>query len=178
MTRDGQSPRALVMWDGDRPTIERDPAWSTDGKRLAFAADRGDGFDLYVVAASGGTPERVTFLPGDERWPTWTTDGRLVFAHRVNDQWDLARVLPATSGAIASRPEPLTDTPFDETEPKVSPDGTRVLFVSNRDNDASETDLWLMPLEPATPSPSPESPATSRPAAASIAPAKLEVATR
>jgi gamma-glutamyltranspeptidase/glutathione hydrolase len=147
MTRDGQSPRALVSWDGNRPAIERDPAWSADGARVAFAADRGDGFDLYVVPITGGTPERVTFLPGDERWPAWTPDNRIVFAHRAVDQWDLARVLPAIGTGIVSRPEPLTDTPFDETEPRVSPDGARVLFVSNRDNDASETDLWTMPLE-------------------------------
>jgi gamma-glutamyltranspeptidase/glutathione hydrolase len=149
MTRDGQSPRALVTWDGTstRHAVERDPAWSPDGTRIAFAADRGDGFDLYVVAVAGGTAERVTYLPGDERWPTWTPDNRLVFAHRVADQWDLERVLPAVGSGIVSRPETLTDTPYDETEPRVSPDGTRVLFVSNRDNDASETDLWTMPLE-------------------------------
>jgi gamma-glutamyltranspeptidase len=148
MTRDGQSPRAVVTWDGTRAAIERDPVWSPDGRRIAFAADRGDGFDLYVVPVSGGSPERVTYLPGDERWPSWTGDGRIVFAHRAVDQWDLARVLPAIGTGVVSRPEPLTDTPFDETEPRVSPDGTRVLFVSNRDTDASETDLWLMPLDP------------------------------
>ena len=38
------------------PGIEREPAWSPDGKRIAFAADRGDGFDLYVVTAHGGAP--------------------------------------------------------------------------------------------------------------------------
>src|SRR5581483_9778425 len=65
MTRDGQSPRALVTWDGTstRHAVERDPAWSPDGTRIAFAADRGDGFDLYVVAVAGGGAERVTFLP-------------------------------------------------------------------------------------------------------------------
>jgi len=52
------------------PGVEREPAWSPDGKRIAFAADRGDGFDLYVVGAHGGTPERVAVLEGDERWPS------------------------------------------------------------------------------------------------------------
>jgi len=28
---------------------EREPAWSFDGKRIVFVADRGDGFDLYVI---------------------------------------------------------------------------------------------------------------------------------
>ena len=65
--------------------VEREPAWSPDGKRIAFAADRGDGFDLYVVSARGGTPERVAVLDGDERWPSWTPDGRIVFANRASD---------------------------------------------------------------------------------------------
>src|SRR5262245_18292702 len=47
MTRDGQTPRALVTWEGNQFAIERDSAWSTDGQCIAFAADRGDGFDLF-----------------------------------------------------------------------------------------------------------------------------------
>ena len=49
--------------------VEREPAWSPDGKRIAFAADRGDGFDLYMVNSHGGVPERVAVLDGDERYP-------------------------------------------------------------------------------------------------------------
>jgi gamma-glutamyltranspeptidase / glutathione hydrolase len=168
MTREGQAPRALVTWDGNRPAVERDPAWSVDGKRIAFAADRGDGFDLYIVPVSGGNPERVTFLPGDERWPSWTADGRLVFSHRAQDQWDLARVLPAIGTGIVSRPEMLTDTPFDETEPRVSPDSARVLFVSNRDSDASEADLWMMPLPPPQSTIAPDSNTTHTPPVAAL----------
>ena len=37
---------------------------------------------FYVVDAGGGEPRRVTSLPGDERWPSWLPDGRLVFANR------------------------------------------------------------------------------------------------
>ena len=51
-----------------------------------IAADRGDGFDIFVVAlkngVAAGAPVAVTTMPGDERWPSWTADGRLVFAHR------------------------------------------------------------------------------------------------
>src|SRR4051812_10979310 len=56
----------------------REPAWSPDGKRIAFAADTGNGFDLYVVSARGGAARQVTTMPGDERSPSWTPDGRLV----------------------------------------------------------------------------------------------------
>jgi len=126
---------------------EREPAWSPDGRRLVFAADRGHGFDLYVIDARGGVPERVIDLEGDERTPSWTPDGRIVFAHRSADelQWDLFLVDTAD-------PEPeriplrLTQSPDDELQPRVSPDGRRIAFTSNRNSDDGDFDIWLMRL--------------------------------
>ena len=34
------------------------------------------------TASPPASPVAVTTMPGDERWPSWTADGRLVFAHR------------------------------------------------------------------------------------------------
>src|SRR5262245_16843828 len=73
-TPDGRQPRALGQ---EQPGSEREPAWSPDGTRIAFAAARGDGFDLFVASVKGGTPVAVTTMPGDERWPSWTPDGRI-----------------------------------------------------------------------------------------------------
>ena len=129
------------------PGVEREPAWSPDGKRIAFAADRGDGFDLYVVGAHGGTPERVAVLEGDERWPSWTPDGRLVFANRASDttQWDLFTIDPDVT--MDKRiPLRLTQSQDDEVQPRVSPDGRRLAFASNRGNDEGDFDIWLMRL--------------------------------
>ena len=132
---------------------ERDPAWSPDGTRLAFAADRGSGFDLYVVAAKGGAAERVTTLAGDERWPSWTPGGRLVFAHRDREgastdsglaQWHLDFV--AEANGVWQAPVRLTTSRFNEMQPRVSPDGSRLAFVSDRDSDDRDFDLWIMPL--------------------------------
>jgi gamma-glutamyltranspeptidase len=129
------------------PGTEREPAWSPDGKRIAFAADRGSGFDVYVVPARGGAPQRITTLEGDERSPSWTPDGRLVFSYRASGsrQWDL--FLVDVDGDDAARtPIALTQTPDDEVQPRVSPDGRRVAFVSNRDNDDGDFDIWIMRL--------------------------------
>jgi gamma-glutamyltranspeptidase len=126
---------------------EREPAWSADGKRIAFVANRGEGFDLYIVDSRGGTPERVLHLDGDERTPSWTPDGHLVFAHRATDelQWDLFLVDPsgAESKRVAQR---LTQSPDDELHPRVSPDGRRIVFTSNRNSDDGDFDIWMMRL--------------------------------
>ena len=84
LTPDGKQPKALTAIDGG---VEREPAWSPDGTKVAFAADRGNGFDIFVVGmkngVAAGAPTVVTNTPGDERWPSWTPDGRIVFAHRA-----------------------------------------------------------------------------------------------
>src|SRR5687768_1991811 len=49
---------------------ERDPAWSPDGRSIAFSADTGGQFDIYVAPSGGGAARRVTSLAGDERWPS------------------------------------------------------------------------------------------------------------
>src|SRR5687767_1335864 len=43
------SPQDLKTSGPQDHVIEREPAWSADGSKLAYAADRGDGFDIYVV---------------------------------------------------------------------------------------------------------------------------------
>ncbi len=66
----------------------------------------------------------------------------------------LRRPRPADSGictsSIRRRPaatvERLTDTTADETEPRVSPDGRLVAFVSTLDAADGEADLWLLEL--------------------------------
>jgi gamma-glutamyltranspeptidase len=144
LSADGRDPRAVVRWADHGGGLERDPSWSRDGRQLAFAArlDAG-GFDLYVVDARGGAPRRLTALPGDERWPSWLPDGRLVFAGRDRGQWDLFLIDPRDPAPAMDR---LTDTTTDETEPSVSPDGRLVAFVSPLDSADGEADLWLLEL--------------------------------
>ena len=138
---DGRGGAPITEWDGD--AVEREPAWSPDGASIVFAADRGDGFDLYAVDARGGRPARLKSLPGDDRRPAYTRDGRVVFARHIDGQWDLAMLeLPAGPGAAAT-PVALTVTPDDEREPTVSLDGQRIAFVSTRDSDDGGADLWV-----------------------------------
>ena len=152
MTADGKDARAVQALKPSGPqaqneyVVEREPVWSPDGTRIAFAADRGNGFDIFVVSlkSNASTPVAVTTTPGDERWPSWTADGRLVFAHRdPGSPWDLFISSPSAGSDSWQAAIALTETKDSETYPRVSPDGTKVAFVSERDSE-DDVDLWWM----------------------------------
>ena len=139
---DGRNGKALRP---DTSDIERDPVWSTDGRSIVFAADTGEGFNLVVVPSSGGDARHLTTVPGDERWPSWTADGRVVFSHRASGRWRLHIV-----NAAGGQPKPLfSDTAGDDDQQgRVSPDGKRVAYVSDRDSEDGDRDLWVADLAP------------------------------
>ena len=72
MTPDGKQAQAVRLTTQpqaqDASTIEREPAWSPDGNRLAFAADRGEGFDIFVVAMKNGVGRRHAGRGDDDGW--------------------------------------------------------------------------------------------------------------
>jgi TolB protein len=57
------------------------PAWSPNGSKIAFSrynsAAPANGWDVMIVSAAGGTPERLT-LPGDQLSPAWSPDGQYI----------------------------------------------------------------------------------------------------
>lgn len=54
------------------------PAWSPDGKLIAFASDRYGNFDVFVMPATGGEARRLTFHSSDDTPTSFTPDGRSV----------------------------------------------------------------------------------------------------
>ncbi len=69
--------------DGDG--FDGEPAWSPDGKYIAFASDRGTrggraNVDLYVAEADGTIVARLTTERGADSAPDWSPDGtKIVF---------------------------------------------------------------------------------------------------
>ncbi len=76
LARPGEAPIRLTS--GGRGTLA--PRWSPDGRWLAFADDRGDGRQLYLLRAAGGEARRLTRVKdgvGDFDWSP--RGGRLAF---------------------------------------------------------------------------------------------------
>ena len=48
------------------------PAWSPDGRMIAFLASRGGNYDLYVMNADGSGETNVTHSPANESWFVWS----------------------------------------------------------------------------------------------------------
>ncbi|MFA6954538.1 MAG: protein kinase [Thermoanaerobaculia bacterium] len=69
-----------------RPGAYGEPALSPDGKRLAIEIeDRAAGStDVWVVDLARGIPSRLTFGPGNERFPVWSPDGKQIAFSQLN----------------------------------------------------------------------------------------------
>lgn len=62
------------------------PAWSPDGRRIAFVSKREDdkASQVYVIPVDGGEPERLTDMPLSVSNPRWFPDGaRIAFVSSV-----------------------------------------------------------------------------------------------
>ena len=143
MAADGRDVKKLVSKPGDW-IVERDPAWSPDGQSIAFSADTAGQLDIWIAPANGGAPRRLTTEAGDERWPAWTRDGRVVFSHRApKGAWQLFAIGVDGAGS----PAKITPDAAAEWQGRVSADGKRVAFISDREPDAgNDVDLWVRDL--------------------------------
>ena len=137
MTPDGKDQKRITITPGGF-TSERDAAYAPDGKTLVFAAETNGQFDLWTVSAAGGNATRLTNDAGDERWPSFTKDGKVIYAHRpVKGAWAIYGASPSMPGVR------MTPDDAAEWQPRVSPDGKSVAFVSDRESDTGEIDIWV-----------------------------------
>jgi tricorn protease len=73
--RAGGDARRLTSAEG----AETEPAFSPDGRWIAFTGQYAGNADVYVVPAAGGEPRRLTWHPGEDVVQGWTPDGRILF---------------------------------------------------------------------------------------------------
>jgi TolB protein len=119
------------------------PTWSRDGKDLVFVSNHEIGHgtgDIVRKSVDGNDRPRVVQRE-ETSWkvrPDVSPDGtRIVYSSYVGRQWQQLWLLPVDGGY----PFPLTYGDYDNTEPRWSPDGKAIAFISNRDGN---TALWAV----------------------------------
>ena len=105
------------------------PAWSPEGRFLAFASYGDGNLEVYLADADGRNPRNLTRHEGHDGRPAWFPDGRrLAFESDRFGNLEIC-ILEAATGEVVN----LTGHPRKDRQPAWSRDGNEIAFVSNRD---------------------------------------------
>jgi TolB protein len=135
---DGNNLRRLTnlknVWDSG-------PAWSLDGKTIAFARtykdSSGDWQDQIWLMNEDGTKQRqIKGLEGQA--PEFMQDGRLLFESKASpSQITIANI-------DGSNVIQLTSDDTNNMQPKISPDGSQIVYISSRDGNQ---EVYVMDID-------------------------------
>ncbi|MCU0968269.1 MAG: Tol-Pal system beta propeller repeat protein TolB [Rubrivivax sp.] len=111
------SPEALIS-----------PAWSPDGKQLAYVSFETQKAVVWVQDVASGQRRRLADFRGSNSAPAWSPDGREIAVALSRDGGTQLFLIPRDGGS----PRRLTSSGSIDTEPVFAPDGRSIYFTSDR----------------------------------------------
>ena len=159
---DGSNSHEIVpgIWDSRIPTMSghsrsnpgggAQPAWSSDGRRLAFLGRGvGDLRDVYIVDADGRNLRNVSISPEDENLVALSPDYTRL-AYMRNPDTSYANAFIVVADADGSNARPVPGPRLSPYQLMWSPDGTRVLGMvfADPDEGPNATQNTVIELDP------------------------------
>ncbi len=135
-TRDGNSEIYVMNANGSglkRLTNHKDadsnPAWSPDGATIAFTSTRNGNAEVYTMtAATGASLTRLTNNSAADIVTSWSSTGKLAFTSFRDGNAEIYSMNANGTGVTR-----LTNHARSDITSSWSPDGTKLVFSSNRD---------------------------------------------
>jgi Tol biopolymer transport system component len=126
-------------------SINMQPVWSPDGRRLMFTSNRAGPYDLYLKDTSGAGQDEAFFQkPGTPKYVTdWSRDGRFLLYVDTDPRtkWDLWTV-PVSGDRKAV---PFLQTEFNEAQGQFSPDVNWIAYASD---ESGRYEIYVRPFPP------------------------------
>ncbi len=113
----------------DDPAGDIFPSWSPASDRITFASTRNGQTSIYVKLSNGSAVEQPLVSSAELKWnPTFSPDGKFIIYAQLNPKTNTDLYLVSTSD---KKVEPFWQTSFIEAQPRVSPNGRWVAYISN-----------------------------------------------
>jgi len=122
---DGENARILV--ESDEPLMS--PAWSPDGRKLAYVSFEKQQSEIYVQSLRSGARTRVSSRAGVNGAPAWSPDGRKLALTLSKTNGNLDIYTLDLDSQVLKR---LTERGSIDTEPAWSRNGKEIYFTSDR----------------------------------------------
>ena len=129
---DGTSPQTLTL----DPGIQDQPAWSPDGRTLAFVNGQGyEKYEICLLSLQDRTITRLTSNTSHEFFPAWSPDGTsIAYSSDATGDYEIWVMDPTGKNA-----RQITKSPGLDSRPSWSPCGNWMAFTSRR---SGELEIW------------------------------------
>jgi len=123
------------------PSIETAPSFSPDGTRIVFESDRSGTPQLYIMPASGGEAQRISFGQGRYGTPVWSPRGDLIaFTKQSKGRFHIG--VMRTDGSE----ERLLTASFLDEGPTWSPNGRVIMFTRETQGAQGSASLYSVDI--------------------------------
>ena len=110
------------------PAVDRQPAWSPDGKQIAFVSEREGGKQVWEMPAGGGAPRKLTLHTEGFVLEEWMPDGKELLTSITRDHfWRHGERFSIIQARVKQGPEQVLFDDYGQY-PSVAPDGKRILY--------------------------------------------------